>query len=70
MWLLAFIVPLKKCGLGRGSRRGAVGVEIVEMLVVERGRKKGESRGLSESSQVRAARQAGGSRAPRDTIMM
>ena len=59
VWLLAFIFPLKWCGLGRGSRRGAVGVEIVEMLVVERWRKKGVSRGVSESSEVRAARQAG-----------
>ncbi len=42
-----------------GSRRGAVGVQIVEMLGVERGRKKVEIRGASESTQVRAARQAG-----------
>jgi hypothetical protein len=36
-----------------------ISVEVVEMLVVERGRKKGESKGVSESSEVRASRKAG-----------
>ena len=57
VWI--FIFPVKRCGLGRGSRRGVISVEVVEMLVVERGRKKGESKGVSESSEVRASRKAG-----------
>jgi hypothetical protein len=57
VWI--FIFPLKRCALGRGSRRGAINVEVVEKLVVERGRKKDESKGVSESSEVRASRRAG-----------